>query len=429
MNYDQLYALAPDSDTLQKARGVSYAGRKWLMIEGNEKLLWANYQTAPSLIHKVVVDLEQQKFGCTCRSRQRPCRHALGLLMLLLRQDERIRVTYDPPDWVLKWQQIQAAPPPPVVANPIPVQSQRIATKRYASMQEGIIELKQWLSNLVRQGLAVAKEQPAEFWDAFAARMVDAKLGSIGKQIRLVKGFLAEEDWHERLLALIGDLHLFAQSFQRLDSLPPNLQDELISYAGVNMKKDIVLSQKGIFDHWLIVGQTFGEEENLRYRRCWLLGEKSQQFALLLDFVFGQGNFEQQWPVGAALRAEVVFYPASRPQRALLKEFGWSQKVFEGLNGYPSFESLAKGYAQALAENPWIGYFPCLLDDVIPILEGEELMLLDQAKGFISLGKPVTASWKLLALSGGHPISIFGEWNGALFFPLTAIAEGRVVAL
>lgn len=429
MNYDQLYALAPDTDTLQKARGVSYAGSKWLMIEGNEKLLWAKYQTAPSLIHKTVADLERQKFGCTCKSRQRPCRHALGMLMLLLRQDERIRVNYDPPDWVIKWKSALAQPPAPSSPHPIPLQSQRIASKRYASMQEGIIELKQWLSNLVRQGLAVAKDQPLDYWDAFAARMVDAKLGSIGKQIRLVKGFLGQEDWHERLLALIGDLHLFAQSFQQLDRLPPNLQDELISYAGVNTKKEVVLSQKGIFDHWLILGQTFGEEENLRYRRCWLLAEKSQQYALLLDFVFGQNNFEQQWPVGAAVRAEVVYYPASRPQRALLKEFGWSQQVFEGLNGHPSFESMAKAYATVLAENPWLNIFPCLLDDVVPSLEQGEIILIDQAKGYVSLGKPITASWKLLALSGGHPISVFGEWNGNFFSPLTAIAAGRVVAL
>jgi len=430
MTYDQIYALAPDTDTLQKARGVSYAGRKWLMIEGNEKLLWANYQTAPSLIHKVVADLERSEFGCTCRSPQRPCRHTLGLLMLLLRHDERIRVTYDPPDWVLKWksnqnQKIKSTHPD----SPLPKKTERIASKRYLSMQEGVIELKQWLSNLIRQGLAIAKEQPPSFWDDFAARMVDAKLGSIGKQIRSAKLLLLEEDWHDRLLGLVADLHLFAQSFQQLDRLPAKFQDELISYAGVNVKKDLVLAQKGIFDHWLILGQTFGEEERLRYRRTWLLGEQSGQFALLLDFVFGQNAFEQQWPVGAALQGEIVYYPATIPQRALLKDFGWSQKVYQGLSGFPSLEDFALAYAQALANNPWLLSFPCLLDDVIPILVDDQVWLVDRNKKKIPLGNSNTTTWKLLSLSGGHPISLFGEWNGTTFLPLTSITGGRVISL
>ncbi|MEZ5041033.1 MAG: hypothetical protein R2828_14140 [Saprospiraceae bacterium] len=429
MTYDQIYALAPDTDTLQKARGVSYAGRKWLMIEGNEKLLWASYQTAPNLLHRVVADLERQQFGCTCSSIQRPCRHALGLLMLLLRHDERIRVSYEPPDWVFKWKENQGSMAAKQASLSTAPSGERINTQRYQAMQAGIIELKQWLRNLVRQGLAVAREQPPDFWDGFAARMVDAKLGSIARQIRLAKSLLAYEDWHDRLLGLIGDLYLFAQSFQRLERLPEPLQDELMSYAGVNIKKELVLARKGIFDHWLVVGQVFGEEEQLRYRRTWLLGEKSQQYALLLDFVFGQAPFEYHWPVGAALQGEIVFYPASQARRALVKDFVWSQKAYQGLKGYSVLAEFALHYAQNLAINPLLLVFPGLLDEVIPILEADHLYLVDRHQKKIPVFKDSTASWKLLALSGGHPISVFGEWNGEYLVVLTGISEGRVVHL
>jgi hypothetical protein len=37
--------------------------------------------------------------------------------------------------------------------------------------------------------------------------------------------------------------------------------------------------------------------------------------------------------------------------------------------------------------------------------------------------------WKLLALSGGKPISVFGEWNGRAFSPLSVFSEGRLVSL
>jgi hypothetical protein len=37
--------------------------------------------------------------------------------------------------------------------------------------------------------------------------------------------------------------------------------------------------------------------------------------------------------------------------------------------------------------------------------------------------------WRLLALSAGHPIGLFGEWDGAAFKPLSVTAEGRFVVL
>jgi hypothetical protein len=39
------------------------------------------------------------------------------------------------------------------------------------------------------------------------------------------------------------------------------------------------------------------------------------------------------------------------------------------------------------------------------------------------------SGWKLLALSGGYPITIFGEWNGRSLLPISAWADGRHVEL
>jgi len=47
----------------------------------------------------------------------------------------------------------------------------------------------------------------------------------------------------------------------------------------------------------------------------------------------------------------------------------------------------------------------------------------------VSMSRGSLDGWKLAALSGGHPISILGEWNGGSFLPLNAIAEGRFVAI
>ncbi|TMA16336.1 MAG: hypothetical protein E6J85_18500 [Deltaproteobacteria bacterium] len=38
-------------------------------------------------------------------------------------------------------------------------------------------------------------------------------------------------------------------------------------------------------------------------------------------------------------------------------------------------------------------------------------------------------NWLLLAVSGGQPVDIAGEWNGRLLFPLGVAAEGTFHAL
>ena len=42
-------------------------------------------------------------------------------------------------------------------------------------------------------------------------------------------------------------------------------------------------------------------------------------------------------------------------------------------------------------------------------------------------GKPIDKGWSLLALSGGYPLTVFGEWDGEAFLPLGAWVEGRFV--
>jgi hypothetical protein len=40
-----------------------------------------------------------------------------------------------------------------------------------------------------------------------------------------------------------------------------------------------------------------------------------------------------------------------------------------------------------------------------------------------------SAGWHLLALSGGHALDLFGEWDGHRFWPLAAFAGGTFVHL
>lgn len=292
----------------------------------------------------------------------------------------------------------------------------------------GIIELENWLQDLLQQGLAAALTRPPAFWEEFAARMVNAKLGGIARRIRSFQNWLQTDNAHERLLSEIGELYLFAKAFQKLETLPADLQQDILITAGATIKKEIVFKQESIQDKWLVIGQSEGKEEAIRYRRTWLQGITTHKTALLLDFSWRFSPFEFNWKVGSLLQAEVAYYPAAYPQRALIKDF---MMIYEPMDlaGYAEWEVFFRQYADALATNPWLLTFPGLLDDLTPILRNEQLVLLDKNLVQLPIQTPEEIKWKILAISGGHPLQIFGEWDGKSFTPLTVFAQSRIIPL
>lgn len=294
---------------------------------------------------------------------------------------------------------------------------------------DGVIELKNWLQDLIQHGLAAALARDSAFWEDFAARMVNAKLGGIARRIRSFKNWLQQDDAHERLLSAIAELYLFAKAFEKLDALPSDLQREILITAGATIKKETVFKQESITDQWLVIGQTEGSEDNIHYRRTWLQGITTHQTALLLDFAWRFNHFDgANWLVGSLLQADIAFYPGAHRQRALVKDFAIIYESIE-LSGYTDWEVFLRQYADALAQNPWLLQFPGLIDAVTPIVKNEQLLLLDQRHNWLYTHISDDAQWKILAISGGHPIQLFGEWDGRIFTPLTVLADERIIVV
>ena len=49
----------------------------------------------------------------------------------------------------------------------------------------------------------------------------------------------------------------------------------------------------------------------------------------------------------------------------------------------------------------------------------------DTAGQVLALSPRFARGWHLLALSGGHPLGLFGEWDGAVLRPLGVWAAGQ----
>ena len=79
---DQILALAPDSSSA-KAGSTLATARKWFGLGANETAAWGECQGSGKLPYQARIDLRDAAFKCTCPSRKFPCKHGLGLDLLL----------------------------------------------------------------------------------------------------------------------------------------------------------------------------------------------------------------------------------------------------------------------------------------------------------------------------------------------------------
>lgn len=434
----KIKSYAPDPGTAQRATGIAHA-QIWHSLEGNGRAIWGTYGYALDPF-KVSVDFEGPAFRCTCPVRRKPCKHGIALLLVFAKNNDAFKVVTDPPEWVGNW--LQKRDERGEKRRNITVEIKRtleeekaLAEKRKANrgkrlekMAGGLDELENWLVDLFRQGLATLENHSIEYWNELQSRMADASLTGIARRLRQLPLLMAQEDWHEPLLSELGDIYLIVKGFRNMESLPESLQDDLLSLSGMNFKKADVMEGPSVKDHWLVAGQTeMKEEGNLTARRTWLIGEESKQNALVLDFAWGD-SFEESYKLGTVLQGEVAFYPSAYPQRVLFKNFTPVDRPFDLHNGYSTFSAFANDYSKAIGQFPWLSQFPAFLKDVVPVpnsLRGDTFVLVDSDRKQLPASADENLGWKMVAISGGHPISVFGVWDGRFFQPLSAVFNGQ----
>src|SRR5205807_4816352 len=157
--------MAPDSSAASAGKKLGN-GKHWKNLGMCADALWGECQG--SALYQVKVDLSTLSSQCSCPSRKLPCKHSLGLLLLVAASGVPAA---DPPEWVTTWlskrqansarkqeravKAIQTADGPPSTAQ------LKTAEKRLATVKKGLETLDLWLNDLVRQGLASVSTQSA----------------------------------------------------------------------------------------------------------------------------------------------------------------------------------------------------------------------------------------------------------------------------
>jgi hypothetical protein len=394
-------------------------------------------------------------FKCSCPSRKFPCKHGLALLLMYARGEIK---PGEPPQWVQEWlksrddraQKVAERPKTSTEGTADPKAQARRAAERENKVAAGLNELELWLRDLITHGFAAARGSAvarqigpgstgnsALRADSIAARMVDAQAPGLARMLRELEAAAASGDagvprhgtagldgWQYATLEHIGRLHLLASAQRRLERFPDDVQADVRAAIGWTMQKEEVLARPGTSDQWLVIARAVEHEDRLRIQRTWLWGIESNRPALVLDFAVGPVGLDGSLVVGTAIDAEVVYFPSAAPQRALVKAGSPARALPEALPGANTLDESLARFAQVLARCPWREGTLLSVRNVVPVLVDGDLIIVDAAARALPVSRRFRRNWRLLALSGGHPVHLFAEWDGRQLLPLSLVAEG-----
>ena len=295
------------------------------------------------------------------------------------------------------------------------------------------------MQDIIRQGLAVLPNQSYGFWDQAAARLVDAQAPGLARRVRSLASIPhSGQGWPERMLRSLSQLHLLIEGYKRLETLPPELQAELRSQVGWPQSQDDLrlrveqkdASVESLTDQWQVLGRVVMEEDNLKVQRVWLWGIKQAKAALILSFAHGNQPLDVSLVPGARFEGQLIFYPGSGVQRAFVEKREEAKSELPG--GAIGFGEIADAVAycgEVLMQNPWQAQVPLTLHRVVPHWADGRWCLQDSAGQTLPLSPRFQQGWEVMAVSGGKPLTLFGEWDGSRFLPLGLWTATQFISL
>lgn len=451
----EVMALAPDDASRRAASGLARPG-PWSEAGGDERAVWGRCRGSAREPYDVACDLADFAYRCSCPSQKQPCKHVLALLLLWAGGSPVVGAVPRPAEvaaWLAtrplgqgavslpeKVEGRSTSAPMPVLEAPDhdgparrktdPEAAAARAGQRAERIAAGMAELELWLDDLLRAGLASAASQPYGFWDTMAARLVDAQAPAAAAAVRDLAGIPhSGEGWPARLLTAVARLHLLAAGWSRYGSLPEETRADLRSAAGWPWPVETVLAGPRETDRWYVLARVATDDPQLRVQRTWLWGLTTGRPALIVDFARPGAAFAWQlWP-GEAIEASVARYPGSAPLRVVVAEQTAEPAPAGAPPGWAGLGELLEARGRALAIDPWAERWPVSVRDVVPERATGGWCIRDAEGTRVALSAREEAGWKLLAVSGGHPLQLLGEWSGEAVTPLGVWADERMVVL
>ena len=97
----QILSFSPDAGIAQRGQELATI-RNWRNLQGNENAVWGECKSSGASYYLVAIDVKGPRFKCNCPSKK-PCKHAIGLMLLVANNSDVIQVTSEYPEWVDEW--------------------------------------------------------------------------------------------------------------------------------------------------------------------------------------------------------------------------------------------------------------------------------------------------------------------------------------
>ena len=410
---EQVLALAPDPGSAKAGQSQALAAT-WPSSGTDGAHAWGECKGSGAKPYQVSVDLADLATACSCPSRKFPCKHGLGLMLLLA--DGAVPAG-KPADWTVAWRDKRAQRTERKAAPPAPENEQaraKAAAKRAASRESkvdgGVAALQQWLEDLVRTGFATVSGSSGQAFDTTAARMVDAQAKGLADRVRTL-GYLAwtsgsDPAWSQRMLDTAGSTALLLRAWQRRDALDEPTRAQVTTRLGFPAPEP----SETVRDTWTLLGHEVREEERFTMQRQWLLGRETGRLVTLLSFAGAGATLDAGLADGDTV-AELALHPGSLPARAVVRSTEQAVPAAAPELTATWQEAIAT-YRELLALDPWadLTVLGCARAALLPgdpwlvrDVDGQALPVRDDGTGRL---------WRALARSGGSPTAVAGEWDG-----------------
>lgn len=442
---EQIKSLAPTPAAFNAGKKLGVV-TNWDVCAKSDRALWGEIKGSGKKPYLTQIDFQSLAYKCSCPSRQFPCKHAIGLMLLYGKNGSDFHISNEP-EWVSTWmnnrqarekKQAQTPKEPTEEAQQSAEKSaQETISKRLELVIAGAQELELWLKDLIRIGLLELPTKPKGEFNKVAARMIDAKAPGLAGWVRTLSNLDYHEakSWHDQSMQIIAKLFLLIQAIKNYHQLDESWQTTVRTLAGWNQSgKELLASTKAeiISDHWLVIGQHEEINEDLTTQRSWLIGKHTNRKALILNFSTKFSQYETIMLPGKFIDAKLAFFPSVLPHRAVIKAQREASQPLDG--GFEFTEDWTQVHylkLQNLKVNPWLNDHVFLIKNVRIIRNDETWAVLDTANQSANLTPTFTLEngLKWLSISGNAPVNLAFVLRNDQVMPLGIFHQNEYILL
>lgn len=394
---EQIQNLAPKESAFKAGKKLSVVS-KWDSLQQSKRAIWGSIKGSGKKPYLVQIDSTNLAYKCTCPSRQFPCKHALGLL-LVKSQNNSAFVETKEPDYVEDWidRRSKRAEKIDKEEKELSEEEREKRTTAKAKRQDdkllltmaGVGELKLWLTDMIRVGILELPNRPKAYFETMMERMVDAKAPGLAGWIKALKNLPYKEQdlWQNQSLGIISKLYLLIKAAEKLQNYNTADKKAIQGLLGWTYTQQELLTDESnlsVKDHWLILGSHTEYQDDLTILRYWLYGLHTQKDALIIRF---QNKFTSTKKIplvhGTVAEAELTFYPGLEPHRAFIKK---QKTVVNHIDKKPvglvSWSDYQEKQMLSTQVNPWHNNHAGIINNISLAKDAQSLVAVDMDNAY-----------------------------------------------